>query len=230
MRKLVVLGCFFLLAWSINAQTVDYDKIIIPKHIKDVEFAEKLVQLAWQNYPQNEIFQNNIVIAQSELSKAKTEWLSKIRIAGNLNEFTLDPDNPRNEFYPRYNFGLMFSLDDFNDIPKDKRIAEQRLKNSQAIVNSQKLFIRSETLKRYETYLLNLEILKVQNEAAQDSYSNYLLIEKRFKDGELKIEEFNKAVTGYNEAKIFKLRAETELKQAKYSLEEIVGVKLEDIL
>ena len=50
------------------------------------------------------------------------------------------------------------------------------------------------------------------------------------KNGELKIEDFNIAVTSYNEAKIFKLRAETELKQAKYSLEEIVGVKLEDIL
>lgn len=230
MYKLVLLSFMTFFLGTLKAQTVDYDKIIIPKHIKEVDFAEKLVQLAWQNFPQNSIIQNNVIISKSELTKAKLEWLSKIRIAGNLNEFTLDKDNARSEFYPRYNFGLMFTLDDFVDIPKDKRIAETRLKNSMANVNSQKLFVRAETLRRYENYLLNLEILKVQNQAAEDSYTNYLLIEQRFKNGELKIEEFNVAVTSYNEAKIFKLRAETELKQAKYSLEEIVGVNLEDIL
>ena len=68
---------------------------------------ERLVQLALQN-PLYEIADHDVTIAEYNIRLAKTSWLSSISIAGNLNEFSIDPKAAGNNsyFYPRYNFGV----------------------------------------------------------------------------------------------------------------------------
>lgn len=215
---------------SVKAQSVDYNKIILPSKTQDVEIAERLVQLAWQNNPQNSIVKNNVTIAEKQLNQAKVFWLGKIRIAGNVNEFTLDPENARSEFYPRYNFGLMFTLDDFTNGAAIKKISQAQLLNAQEEVNSQKLAIRGEVLRRYEIYKLNLEKFKIQNEATEDAYSNYLRTEQRFKNGEIDMVEFNRSTSLYNSEKINKLTVESELSISKINLEELIGVDLDEVM
>lgn len=225
---LVLAGILGLI--SVMAQSVDYNKIILPSKTQDIEIAERLVQLAWQNNPQNSIVKNNVTIAEKELNQAKVFWLSKVRIAGNVNEFTLDPNNERSEFYPRYNFGLMFTLDDFTNGAAIKKISQAQLMNAQEEVNSQKLVIRGEVLRRYEVYKLNLEKFKIQNEATEDAYSNYLRTEQRFKNGEIDMVEFNRSTSQYNSEKINKLTVESELSISKINLEELIGVDLDEVM
>src|SRR5690606_22628995 len=102
----------------IHAQTVDYNRIILPENITTVSFDEKLVQLAWRNNPSNRIVEENIRIAQKEKAIASWSWLDNIYAVGNLNEFTLEGTNlERQIFYPRYNFGVRLSLGTFVKTP-----------------------------------------------------------------------------------------------------------------
>ena len=228
--KRKVLSILVVCAHISFAQSIDYNKIILPKNTQNVDLVEKLVQIAWQNNPQNEVFRNDVAISQHNLGKARAGWLSKVTVGGNLNEFTLDRSSERSQFYPRYNFGLHFTLGSFVDVPKDKKIAKEQIKNAQAQLNSQKLLIRSEVIKRYETYKLNVEINKVQNEAAEDAYTLYLQTEQKFRNGDLGIEDFNRATNYYNQERIKKFSSEIELKISQASLEELLGVKLEDVM
>ncbi|HNT50844.1 MAG TPA: hypothetical protein PKK67_09670, partial [Cyclobacteriaceae bacterium] len=48
------------------AQSVDYNKIILPGNVTNIEFEEKLVQLAWKNHPSNQLLYNNLQVAKHE--------------------------------------------------------------------------------------------------------------------------------------------------------------------
>src|SRR6188768_280674 len=116
MRKIFLLALINL-AWSgaLLGQSVDYNKIILPSSVKDASIEERLVQIAWVNMPQNSIIQRQVTISKNNLKKAQWTWLDHIFISGNLNEFTLEGtiDGGTNNFYPRYNFGISFTLGSF---------------------------------------------------------------------------------------------------------------------
>ena len=61
MKKIILL--LFVTA-NVLGQNVDYNKIILPDHVQSPDFAEKLVQLAWKNNPQNEVLRREIKISE----------------------------------------------------------------------------------------------------------------------------------------------------------------------
>ena len=73
MKRLPLL--FFVFAsLLLNAQSVDYNKIIVTEQISAISFEEKLVQLAWQNHPSNKVAAQRVEQAQSQ--RAKAQWSS----------------------------------------------------------------------------------------------------------------------------------------------------------
>src|SRR5690348_9628791 len=85
-----------------------------------VDIREKLVQLALQN-PDLEAVDHQVKEARYEVKLAKTSWLNNIRLAGNVNEFTIKSRtgavNTANgryyPFYPIYNVGVTLPLGSF---------------------------------------------------------------------------------------------------------------------
>ncbi len=231
-KILLLITAFTFVCLNAFSQSVDYNTIILPENIKNVDIREKLVQLAWNNNPENRIVENNIKIAKKSIGVNASEWLDIFRANGNINEFTIDPGsspNPNN-YYPRYNFSASFSLGMFLSIPTRTKIAKIDLENQIELQNSQKLKIRAQVLRLYEAYRRNKELFKIQTNLTDEAYSSYVISEQQFKSGEITLEEWTVQFKNYNSSVEQKITRESELEIAKINLEEVIGVNIDDIL
>lgn len=216
---------------SLWAQTIDYNKIILPDRVQISDFGEKLVQLAWKNHPTNEILRRELMIAQYQVGRSAADWLDLITIQGNINEFNIKAqDAAVPVFLPRYNFGISIPLGVLVANPNETKQNRQRLSIAQEEINAQKLEIRRVVLKSYNEYQLREKIFKIQSQQFSDIESNFKLIEQRFKNGELTFEAFTAGQADMNRASIQLLEAERDLKNAKLDLEQLIGVRLEDVM
>jgi outer membrane protein TolC len=215
------------------AQNIDYNTIILPSGAKEIQFVEKLVQLAWANNPENQILHHQVNAAVYGEKIAKRNFLNQVQATGNLNEFIISPPATASQFpifFPRYNFGATLSLGNiFSDPIKVKRAKEETAIAIQQ-VNSRKLTLRAEVLRRYQMYLTNKELLKVQADALEDASSSFSLAEQKFKNGEATIVDFNSALENLNIRKTQKITAERDFYISKIDIEELIGVKLEDVI
>lgn len=220
-----------LLPCGAMAQKVDYNAIILPSNAKDVEFEEKLVQLAWANNPTNEILDHQVNIAHIQVKQARWRWLNQFTVSGNVNEFTINPPEGSTGplFYPRYNVGATITLGNFVTDPMNVKMMKEQKKIAELNINSQKLTLRAEVLRRYNTYVASKRVLEVRREALEDANTSKGLMEQRFKSGDATIEEYNLALGNYNDQKTQEILSESSYKTAKIDVEELIGVRLEDV-
>lgn len=231
MNKILTL-IFFVFPLATFAQKIDYNKIILPDDAKDIQFVEKLVRLAWANNPINEMLKHEVAAAEYNEKIMKRGFINQITATGNLNEFNINPPNTTQFpiFFPRYNFGATLNLGNFFLDPlKSKKAKEEKMIAVQN-VNSRKLTLRAEVLRKYQIYLTKKELLKVQVEALEDASNLYSTSEQKFKNGEATIVEYNAALENLNSRKTQKITAELDFNVSKIDIEELIGVKLEDVI
>lgn len=229
MRTLI----FLLFAgFTVSAQNVDYNKIILPDHAKTDDFGEKLVQIAWRNHPANQVYRSELTIADFDVRTSTVEWLNTVRVSANMNEFTLNPDADifgRAAFYPRYNVGFSIALGQLFNIPYNTRKSKEGLKIAQANLNNQKLSLRNAVLRAYNEFLLREKIYKLQSQLLLDNETSHKLVEQRFKNGETTFEIYAESLSNYSQISINALEAETAFRNAKLDLEQFIGMRLEDV-
>ncbi len=221
-----------LAALSASAQNIDYNKVILPEHTRTNDFGEKLVQIAWRNHPTNEVFRREVTIADFDVRTSTIDWLNTVRVSANMNEFTINPDTDifgRAAFYPRYNIGFSVSLGQLFTIPYATRKSKERLQIAQANLNNQKLSLRNAVLRAYNEYTLREEIYKLQSQLLLDNETSHKLIEQRFKNGETTFEIYAESLSTYSQISISTLEAQTAFRNAKLDLEQLIGVRLEDV-
>ena len=229
MKKIIL---FLLISAPALAQNVDYNKIILPDYTKSPEFAERLVQLAWKNHPTNEVIRRDVNVAQYTVRQSNAAWLDVIGFRGNLNEFTLNPQADvfgRSAFYPKYNVSATVSLGMFLSIPYNTKINKERLMQAQANVNAQKLAVRNQVMKAYNEYLLREKVFKLQSQLLMDSETSHKLIEQRFKNGDTSFETYSMSLTSYSTTTVNQAEAERNYRNAKLDLEQLIGMRLEDV-
>lgn len=230
MKRMILL--FFVMAPVLAfSQVIDYNKIILPMSAKDVSIEERLVQIAWSNHPSVTRARKQVVIAEHELRKAKGSWLNSINAAGNLNEFTIKGrEAVPNNFFPRYNFSLGISLGRFISTPAEIKIARAALEAEHEDINIMKLQVRSEVLKLYSDYKTNLELLRIQREYFSDTEAQFKLVETKFKNGEATLNEYNSVRDRYDGQRMRLLNAENAYAKARYELESMIGVSVDEVL
>lgn len=232
MKKIIF---FLIISVPVWAQNVDYNKIILPEYTKSPDFAEKLVQLAWKNHPGNEAVRREVTVAHQAVKTSSAQWLDIFNVRGNLNEFTINQQANndiyygRSAVYPRYNFGASISLGQFISIPATTRMNKERAKIAEANVNTQKLIVRNTVLKAYNEYVLREKIYKVQSQLLMDNETSHKLIEQRFKNGETNFETYSLSLTNYSNVTVGHLESERNYKNAKLDLEQLIGMRLEDV-
>ncbi len=232
MKKIIF---FLIISVQVCAQNVDYNKIILPEYTKSPDFAEKLVQLAWKNHPGNEAIRREVTVAHQAVKQSTAQWLDIFSVRGNLNEFTInrqannDLFYGRSAFYPRYNLGASISLGQFISIPATTRMNKERAKIAEANVNTQKLIVRNTVLKAYNEYVLREKIYKVQSQLLMDNETSHKLIEQRFKNGETNFETYSLSLNNFSNVSVGHLEAERNYKNAKLDLEQLIGMRLEDV-
>ncbi|HEY0656328.1 MAG TPA: TolC family protein [Chryseosolibacter sp.] len=233
MKKIIL---FLIISVPAFAQNVDYNKIILPEYTKSPDFAEKLVQLAWKNHPGNEMLRREATAAEQAVKISGAQWLDIFSVRGNLNEFTLNQTMSNNDIYygrstmyPRYNFGATLSLGQLISIPANTKISKERAKIAQANVNNQKLIVRNAVMKAYNEYVLREKIYKVQSQLLMDNETSHKLIEQRFKNGETNFETYSLSLNNYSNVTVGHLESERNYKNAKLDLEQLIGMRLEDV-
>ncbi|MBO9633519.1 MAG: TolC family protein, partial [Chitinophagaceae bacterium] len=208
--------------------------------VKQVDIRERLVQLALQN-PNYEIADRKVTIAERNLKKAKGSWLSAFSAAGNLNELSIkelnsssNPNNPNNLngglFFPRYNFSLTLPFDFFSARSNDVKVARENMYIAEAEKNERYRTIRRDVLTRYEDFLMHKEKFDLHTRITQGEYTEYKLAEKDFADGTITAEAFKKVEVGYYNQLIAKAEAQRNFNVAKYELELLIGVNIDDVL
>ena len=232
MKKIVFLSIALLVCVSAFSQDVDYNTIILPSNAQNTSFEEKLVQLAWRNDPNNSMIIKESAIARYNLKQAQWNWLDYISVRGNLNEFTIDPSSApadRANFYPRYNFGIAFTLGSLatNGLEVKKRRVASSM--SEDAIKARKLTVRNAVLTRYAQYQLAAKKFKIQKETTDQSDVNFKYIEQRFKDGQEDLQTYNNILERNTNQQIRLAEVEAELKIAKYDIEAMIGTKLENV-
>lgn len=215
-----------------KSQNIDYTKIILPEGTGQLSFEEKLVQLAWKNHPSNLRVIENVKHAQYRINQEKVQWTDNFYAVGNLNEFTINPSTDllnRSAFYPRYNFGIRLSLGDFVITPIRVKAARSETIMREHQVNEKKLDVRKDVLTRLETLKQYYKILKFRKDLLEGVLSVYQDIEKQFQQGKINIDAYQSASQAYSLRSENVIFAQSTFNQSKLAIEELIGLKLEDV-
>ncbi|HLX93372.1 MAG TPA: TolC family protein [Puia sp.] len=192
---------------------------------------ERLVQLALQN-PLYEIADHHVTIAEYNIRLAKTSWLAQIIVAGNLNEFSIDPKaaGTASVYYPRYNFGISIPLDIFSRSANNTKIAYEKYMIAQAERNDRFRMIKAEILTRYEDYVLSKQKLQFQYQITKNAFEAYSKAEIDFKNNLIKIEDLNAFNSKYIDEQIKRLELQRNYNMSKIEIEKLIVVKLDDVI
>ncbi len=235
MKTLTVLLVFALASVTVVAQNVDYNKIILPEGAVVVDLEEKLVQLAWRNNPKTKMAAEAVTEAREQSIAIRHTWTNTVGVTGNMNEFNVKSlggsgaSATGSAFFPRYNFYVNLPLSLLVQTPHMRKAAQARTASAEHSVNLLKLEIRNTVLKLYKDYKLAEKIYQIRQEDFSDEESNYRIMEQKFGSQEIAMEDVLKAHRTLSEVKILRETAETNMQKAKLDLEQVIGVRLEDV-
>lgn len=230
MRRFSFLLLCSLYSVFLAAQQTDFDAVVQPIDVKARDFSEYLVQLAWMNHPESAAAQETVKIEKEKALNTRKEWMRDVQTSFNLNEGNLKRSgSDGNVFFPRYNFGLNLNLYNIVSQKTKNDIAKREVQLAGHKVNGQKLALRAETLQRYAKFKLAKELLKTRTLVEQEVYANYILIKQLYNTDEKTFEEYTLASGSYYEAQEARIQAQTELEIARFALEEIIGLKWDQV-
>jgi outer membrane protein TolC len=197
---------------------------------KVLDVREKLVKLAMQN-PNYEVADRTVNKSIYELRKAKGSWLGAASVTGNLNEFSIKSNTGGvASFYPRYNLSLNLPFDIFTTKSNEIKIARENYLIAEANRNDKYREIRAVVLTMFEDYLMHKERLESQIRITQDEYLIFMSKERDFQDGIINQEEYTKFSKAYEETKLRRGEYQRNFNVAKYELERMIGIPLEEAL
>jgi outer membrane protein TolC len=84
-------------------------------------------------------------------------------------------------------------------------------------------------MKTYNDFLLKERIYKIQAQVFSDVENSFKLEEQKFKNGESTFEKWTASQRNYSQSSITLLTAETDYKNTKLDLEQLIGLRLEDV-
>jgi outer membrane protein TolC len=228
---LLVTLCSLLLS-PLFAQMNPPDK----KMASDPSIAERLVNLAMQN-PQLEIADHEVNISQYKLKEEKGWWASSISLSFNANEFTIKrlenkqaPAGGYYPYYPFYNVGVSIPIGGIISKPFSVKAAREGVAIAQAQRNSAYRQVRAAVLSAYNDYLANQELLTIQSQLTESSYNDFLQAKEKFRNGQISVDDYNKAIQNYHDQLANRITAQHNLNGDKIQLEQLIGQPLDKAL
>ncbi len=250
MRKLIILvvilnSTFPSFAQKIVAQNENVSPV---SNMRPSTFEDYLVQLAWTSSPEAEGFKYEIDSKKQDVELAKREWFRNLQAGINVNDVSL----PYNLYYnlgikrwfgrdidptrfssiatiPFWQVGVGLNFGDLINRKYKIKGAEDKRKMVETDLNFIKQKIKAEVLKRYQEYLVAIEILKVRLQSLDATESNKTQISSLFAINKASFQDYNEANKAYIEALESKIRSESEVKIKRLAIEELIGVKWESV-
>jgi outer membrane protein TolC len=191
-------------------------------------YMEKLVAVAMENYPRVKSGESRIRSGELNITKAKLNWLAPVSLS-----YVHSPANSLNilnpTFFSGYQLGLFFNIGSFLQTPFGVKTAKEDLKIIKNDVEEYKLTLSTEVKRRYISYIQALKLLQISSKAAIDAQTDAAMVKFKFERGEVTLSEYNNTLDRLRAQNLSKINAEGGLLIAKASLEELLGVKLEEV-
>ena len=198
--------------------------------IDDVSYVylEKLVAVAKENYPRVKVYESRVNIEETIVKNSKITWLIPLSLSYVYSPTTtLNLQNPT--FFSGYQIGFSFNLSSLLQTPGNIRNAKENLKIANLEQDEYFLTLSTEVKRRYFTYLQAVRSLKINSQLVTDAQNAFTMAEFKFNRAELSFTEYNNILIAFSSAKQSKTESEANLLIAKSSLEELLGVRLEQV-
>ena len=219
-RKLLLFLIILTFSICVRAQESIYSEISFP-------LMQKLVDAAKENYPKMKSFQRKIIMAQDNVRKSRRAWFDFFSFSVNYS-----PTNSisiSNYVLTGYQFGMGINFASLLQKPYVVKDAKNQLIIAKLDKEEYDLGFEVEVKSRYIKYIQQLTVLKLQTKNQVDLDANFKQTKYKFEKGEESFENYNKALVAVAETKQNIIASEGNLLIAKYSLEELIGKKLEEI-
>jgi len=219
---------YFTLINAAFSQDINFSKLLYDDS-SSMEIVNNLIEIAWENYPKNKVFQHLLNFAEEKKYQEAWSWLNTFNVTWQYNPMYEKPDEVFSVI-PRFGLGLVVNVGHIFLTPSRVLQAKEEVKIAEANLHTQKNYIKAEVTRRYFNYIENLELLKVHSQSMEDSDLVMKLVKNRFKEGEVNIEDYTRALSLYNSSRENIAKTKGKVMNAKYSLEETLGVKLDQAL
>lgn len=210
-----------LFAGSLHAQDSFIPDVSYP-------YLQKLIDTAKKYYPEVQIKATQTAIANTTYHQTQLSWFDIITPS-----YLYNPDRSTNLITPTafnsYQLAITVNIGTLIAKPFLIKNAHQAVRVTKLQQDEYNLTIEAQVKRLYFSYLGAQADLRLRIKAVQDAQANSNQLKYKFEKGETTFTDYNAAqVTLYQEG-AYRIQGEIAVFNAKVSLEEIVGRKLEDI-
>ena len=191
-------------------------------------FLEKLISLAHEYYPDHKVYQLYLNAAEEELFQTKWSWLNNMNLTWQYSP-TRQIAQDQVGVLPEFGIGISVNLGSIFNTPSKVRQAEQQVEIAKNSIVSKRNYLEAEVRRRYARYLQNLDMYRIHSNSVDEAELMYKMIKHRFERGEIGLEDFTKFNGLLNDARENMSKSRGDLFWAKSSLEELIGIKLEEV-
>ena len=197
--KYLLIGIILAFAFSSKQASAQETMIDEVNYIQ----LEQFIEMAKANYPRRKIMKLNEQVAKGNVSMQTISILDMFNASYYYRPDQKNAINPENPYV--FN-GMQYGM----SLDYDKSLILE-MKN------------------KYYTYILQTKELKLRTQAAQDAQAVADNTSLQFERGEIELESFNAAKSNLNSANSAKIQMEMSYLFAKDQLEELIGVKLNEV-
>lgn len=225
MNKYIKVVCFLLTTLLFTKQLHAQETFI---NNVNMAYLDKLVAIAKKNYPEVKVRQSLVKAAHSNYNATKFAWLDGLTAS-----YIYSPQSLVNQAQPSifkgYQLAITLSIGQLLKNPSVTSAAGETYKVAQYQQAEYMLNLEAQVRKLYFSYLAAMTELRLRSGAVTDASSAVKQLKYSFQKGETTFQIYNEQLNSYYNQNSFMVQAELATWTAKTNLEELLGVKLEDI-
>lgn len=191
-------------------------------------YLEKLIATAKKNYPEIKLRQAQVNLAQAAYHQANVSWLDAFTAS-----YIYSPKSSLNLIQPTifngYQLSVSVNIGQFLAKPFASRGAKEAVRIAEFQQQEYNLTLEANVKRLYFQYLAAQAELRLRSGAIVDGQAAVKQLKYSFQKGETTFQVYNEALTSLYQQGGFKVTAELAMLTAKTNLEEVLGVKLEEV-
>lgn len=212
-----------LMARKLDTDFVVADSVIIDDRLKLVD----LISLADSQNPEIKIALINKRIAELNLKQVRANRYPQINV--NTGYVITDAESSlgfaRENYGRGFSYGVGASINIFNGFlqNRNEKIAKLQIDNSQLQIEQQKQTVNSQLMTAFQTYLTNLELVKLEARNEEIAEENLDITMAKFRIGTITTLEVRTAQLNYINAMARNSSAQFQAKMSEVRLKELAG-------
>ncbi|MDB5285720.1 MAG: hypothetical protein JWR05_669 [Mucilaginibacter sp.] len=218
----IIILLSFLFTTRLHAQATSF--------IADVNYPylEKLIATAKKNFPEMKVRQSQVNLAKTNYNGSKMSWLDVFTAS-----YIYQPKNSQNLLQPTifngYQLSVSINIGQIFTKPYTIHAAKETYNIAKAQQSEYLLSIEAQVKRLYFTYLAAQAEVRLRSGAVIDGQTAVGQLKYAFQKNETTFLVYNESLTSLYNQNGFKVQAELAMLMAKTNLEEILGVKLEEV-